>query len=266
MIKFIFVDKNNTKFNNASKLNLKMSINEEEYFKSIVEMRGTFGMKVKLWRVCDIFKKVNMFDIVNQSYFMGDAKTSESFLYKCYIDAVMELGGIIGCMFRCVENGVFHKPRDVGGEDSDDEDGYKDEEYYEKLQQKRNHNMEIFKDAVIRAIFEIDRARIKVAKALTARANNPSFIKLFERFSPPNLGGQNMLVEMYRCLRHIHSGDIDFDYKFGNKLNIIDMFDSMFCSKNTVADYAFFANARASFDEPVNTFDIGIIQALSKEK
>ena len=234
----------------------RTAINEEEYFKSIAEMRrSTFGVKAKLRRVHNIFEKVN------QSVFNDDT-TSESFLYKCYIDAVMEIGGIIKFMFGCAKDGAFHKPNDVGGEDSDDQNDYKDEEYYEKIHEKKEKkqlNMDIFKDAVIRAIIETDKARMKVARALIARANDANFIGLFQRFSPPNLGGENMLVQMYRCLRHIRSGDIDFDYEFSDKDNVVDMFDSVFCSNKTVADYAFFVNVRKSFDEPINKFDMSII-------
>ncbi len=226
-------------------------INEKQYFDSIVEMRGTFDMKVKLWRAHDIFKKVN------QSEFNRDF-TSEEFLNKCYIDSVMELGGIIMCMFNCVKNGVLHKLIDVGGEDSD----YEDEEYdkiQERRLEKKQNNIYEFKRAVIDAIVEIDKTRVKVAKHLIERANEPEFIHMFERYLAGRLGRENVLVQMYMCLRHIRSGNIDFDYKFGDKKNAIDMFDSVFCSDKTVEDYAFFANERNSFIEPINEFDMEIV-------
>ena len=233
------------------------SINEEEYFDSIVEMRGTFGVTAKLRRLHDIFKQVN------QSDFNRD-NTSLEFLYKCYIDTVMELGGIIKFMFSCAKDGAFHKPNDVRGEDSDsdDQDDYKDEEYYEKIQEKKEKRQlknDLFKQTVIGAIIETDRARMKLADCLMERAIAPRFLPRFEHHLPSSLEPGNMLLEIYRCLRHIRSGNIAFDYKFGYKYNGIDMFDSVFCSDKTVADYAFFVNVRKSFDEPITKFDMSIM-------
>ena len=231
----------------------KTAINELQYFRSIAEMRGTFGATAKLGKLHDIFKQVN------QSEFNRDT-TSLEFLYKCYIDTVMELGGIIKFMFSCAKDGAFHEPNDVGGEDSDSDD-YKDEEYYEKIhekKEKRQLQLDLFKDAVIRMIVETDKARMKVANCLMERTIHPPFIQRFERHLPSSLEPGHLLLEIYRCLRHISTGDIDFDYEFSDKENVIDMFDSVFCSDKTLGDYAFFVNARKSFDEPITKFDMSV--------
>jgi hypothetical protein len=119
--------------------------------------------------------------------------------------------------------------------------------------------LDLFKDAVIRMILETDKARMKVAKHLMERTIHPPFIQRFERHLPSSLEPGHLLIEIYRCLRHIRSGDIDFDYEFSDKTNVIDMFDSVFCSDKTVANYTFFINVRNSFDEPITKFDMSIM-------
>jgi hypothetical protein len=248
------------------------TINETEYYKSIDQMRDAdMSIQSRLCDVCDIFKKLSGGELNDE--------TSDEFLYASYVDAVMEMGGIIKCVFGCVQNGVlrlsgddsdegafqFHQPRHYDYEDEDeDEDDYEqrmyireDEDDYERMYM-RKAGEDMFKNAVMDALLAIDEYREKVAKFMMTRTSKTEYKEWFYVYS----GGAHRavsdmtIIKLYRCLRHIHSGggDVKFDFKFGD----INRFDAMFCSKNTVADYSFFVNARDSFREPVVEFDPAI--------
>jgi hypothetical protein len=111
------------------------------------------------------------------------------------------------------------------------------------------------------ALLAIDEYRKKVAECLLARANNTEYMEMFYVYSGGahrELGGDNIITNLYRCLRHIHSGNINFDYKFGDINHVLYRFDAMFCSTNRLSDYDFFVNARDSFEEQIVEFDPAI--------
>lgn len=236
------------------------AINETEYYKSIDQMRDAYmSIQSRLWEVCDIFKKLSGGELNDE--------TSDEFLYASYVDAVMEMGGIIKCVFGCVQNGVlrlygddsdegafqFHQPRHYDYNDEDDD--------YERMYMRKAGD-DMFKSAVMGALLAIDEYREKVAKFMMTRTSKTEYKEWFYVYS----GGAHhevsdmIIIKLYRCLRHIHSGggDVKFDFKFGDIDHVLSRFDAMFCSKNTVADYSFFVNARDSFREPVVEFDPAI--------
>lgn len=236
------------------------TINETEYYKSLLQMRDAdMSLQSRLWDVCDIFKKLNKGELNDE--------TSDEFLYASYVDAVMEMGGIIKCMFGCVQNGVLR----LTGDDSDEgafqfhqprHCDYNDDDDYERMYMRKAAE-DGFKSAVMGALLAIDEYREKVAKFMMTRTSKTEYMELFYVYSGGahhELGSGSIVTKLYRCLRHIHSGggDVKFDFKFGDIVHVLSRFDAMFCSKNTVADYSFFVNARDSFREPIVEFDPAI--------
>ena len=218
---------------------------EDKYFKDVAYMRNNVSIQSKLWNIHDIYKAV--------SAHVSD-NNSENFLYKSYIDTVMEITGLIKCMFDCVQNGKFSKPGefmddyDSMGMYDDDDDGQRD--------------LEIFKSSVIRALFELDNARIKIAACLLALSNEEVYIEHFHAYSGGahrSLGGGNILIEMYRCLHHIHIQGGELQYKRdNNRMSDVARFDAMFCAGDNVADNEFVTNATRCFRGQIVEFDPAI--------
>ena len=226
----------NVVYINNTKLILMSAVIEEKYFKDVAYMRNNVSIQVKLWNIQDIYKAV--------SARVSD-ENSESFLYKSYIDTVMEITGLIKCMFACVQNGRFYKPR----EPTDDCMGMDDEQC----------NLETFKSSVIRSLFELDNARMKIAACLLALSNEEVYIEHFHAYSGGahrSLGGGDLLIEMYRCLHHIHSQGGELKYKFdNNRMSDVARFDAMFCAGDNVVDNEFVTNATRCFRGQIVEFD-----------
>ena len=225
----------NVVYINNTKLKLMSAVIEEKYFKDVAYMRNNVSIQAKLWNIQDIYKAV--------SAHVSD-ENSEHFLYKSYIDTVIETTGIIKCIFACVHNGRFSKPRDptdacMGMYDDDEE-----------------RKLEMFKSSVIRSLFELDNARMKIAACLLALSNEEVYIEHFHAYSGGahrSLGGGDILIEMYRCLHHIHSQGGELKYKFDNK--DVATFDAMFCAGDNVADNEFVTNATRCFRGQIVEFD-----------
>lgn len=234
----------------------KIAVNETEHYKSMSHMKQNPSIQSKLWEISDIYRKVNE---VNG--------TSDEFLYNCYIDTLVETRGLIKFAFSCVRDGAFHPPRDYlddsddDDEDEDEDDDEDDDDYYNNRKMDREMNTRSFKNSIMDALLMVDKTRMKVAECLLARSNTTEYMELFyvySRGAHRELGGSAIVTMLYKCLRHIHSGDIKFDYKFGDVDHALYRFDAMFCSKNTLADYGFFMNAPNSFDEQIVEFDPAI--------
>ncbi len=238
------------------------AVNETEYYESMSIMRDTESIQSKLWDTRDIYRKINEGELNDE--------TSDDFLIKCYVDTVIDTGGIINLAFSCVRDGVFRKPQDYSsvedyfGSDYDYmmmADEYDDEYRELRMMDKKTDNENAFKNSLVDALLEMDKARMKVAECLLARANKTEYMELFYVYSGGahhELGSGSIVTKLYRCLRHIHSGAIKFDYKFGEMKRNSQKFDAMFCSSNTLEDYAFFVSERDSFNEPVVEFDPAI--------
>ena len=226
----------NVVYINNTKLKLMSAVIEEKYFKDVTYMRNNVSIQSKLWNIHDIYKAVSAH--VSQN-------NSENFLYKSYIDTVMEITGLIKYMFACVQNGRFYKPR----ESTDDCMGIDDEQC----------NLELFKSSVIYALFVLDNARMKIADCLLALSNEEVYIEHFHAYSGGahrSLSGGDILIEMYRCLHHIHSQGGELKYKFdNNRMSDVARFDAMFCAGDNVADNEFVTNATRCFRGQIVEFD-----------
>lgn len=233
----------NVVYTNNTKHNLMSTAIEEKYFKDVAYMRNNVSIQSKLWNIHDIYKAVSAH--VSQN-------NSENFLYKSYIDTVMEITGLIRCMFACVQNGRFSKPREfmddydcMGMYDGDDDD--------------EQFNLELFKSSVIYALFVLDNARMKIAACLLALSNEEVYIEHFHAYSGGahrSLSGGDLLIEMYRCLHHIHSQGGELKYKFdNNRMSDVARFDAMFCAGDNVADNEFVTNATRCFRGQIVEFD-----------
>jgi len=236
------------------------AVNETEYYKSMSIMRDTKSIQSKLWDTCDIYRKVNKGELNDE--------TSDDFLVRCYLDTVIDTGGIINLAFSCVRDGVFRKPKDYSIDYFASDYDYMmmadeyDDEYRElRMTDKKTDNENAFKNSLVDALLEMDKARMKLAEFMLARANKTEYMELFYVYSGGahhELGSGSIVTKLYRCLRHIRSGAIKFDYKFGEIKHNSQRFDAMFCSSNTLEDYAFFMNSCDSLNEPVVEFDPAI--------
>lgn len=226
-----------------------MSVNETEYYKRM----STINSRHLFIDLGNIFKQVNKGEL--------NSETDDDFLYKCYVDTLIEIGELIKFVFGCFRDGVLHVPRNYSLYNDDAEEDCDLIYSNDKNGHKHMMNANFFKNSVMDALHELDNARMKVAECLLARSNETHYMEMFYVYSGGahhELGSDNIITNLYRCLRHIHSGDIKFDYKFGDNTHVLYKFDAMFCTKNTVADYNFFVNMRDSFNEKIIEFDPAI--------
>ena len=214
-----------------------MSLNdsqEQEYFASVKKMKEVMSTKLRLWDLSDIYNKVN-----------PDEENCIEFLQKCYIDTVMETYGIVKFISRCVLGGIFYKPKDSDDDDDDDDDDEKDY---------------MFKISVVRALSALNKARVKLAPYLLVRANDEIIIDHFHAYS----GGQHRsllkgdsLIELYRCLRHIHTGKFVLETINDDSKTEIAKFDALFCSDNeAITEYV--ENVERGIRDPIGEFDPAI--------
>ena len=238
-----------------------MSINEQKYFESVKRMRESPGLQGKIWDVSDIYREVK-----------PDEESSYEFLHKCYVDTVIETIGLMRFISGRVRGGVFVKPNDpMELPDSDDDDDYRDEEYYEKTQKRESDKaakIDSFKSSVIRALSDMNKARMRLSEALLKRCSNDA--KLIDDFAEYSQGHHHALsedhtlIELYRCLRHIHSGNSTFRYLDDDTREVIQ-FEALFCMDNTVvAEYI--TNATNCIRGHIDMFDPAITNHNKSEK
>jgi len=237
-----------------------MSIKEQEYSNSVSRMRTSPGLQSKIWDASDIYKEV-----------MPDEDDSYEFLCRRYKDTVMESNGLMRFISGRVRGGVFSKPNDPLELPDSDDDDYEDEEYYEKNQrkeQKKIEKIDSFKVSVIRALSDMNKARKRLAKALVKRCSSDA--KLIDDFAEYSQGHHHalkedhILIELYRCLRHIHSGESTFRYLDDVTKEVIQ-FEAIFCMNNTiVAEYIGCANR--CIHGHIDMFDPAITNHNKSEK
>jgi predicted DNA binding CopG/RHH family protein len=238
-----------------------MSIKEQEYSNSVRRMRTSPGLQSKIWDASDIYKEV-----------MPDEDDSYEFLCRRYKDTVVESNGLMRFISGCVRHGaIFCMPNDpLELPDSDDDDDDDDvEKCYEK-QQKNARKVDSFKVSVIRALSDMNKARMRLAEALVKRCSSDA--KLIDDFAEYSQGHHHalkedhILIELYRCLRHIHSGNYTVRYLDEDSIRKeIIQFEALFCMGTTcVAEYI--ANANACILGHIDMFDQAITNHNKSEK
>ena len=188
---------------------------EQEYFKCITTMRECISVEIRLWNISDIYKKV-----------IPDEGTSNEFLCKCYIDTVNETTGImkyiLGHVRGDVFHRVFHRPKGFGD--------YHRDEYCEEGE------TDSFKGTVVRALVELDKARMRLAERMLELSNDVGLIDDFAEYAQGYhhaLSEGHTLIELYKCLRHIHSGKYKLEILSDN-IGEISKFDTLFCTNNQI--------------------------------
>jgi hypothetical protein len=233
---------------------------EQEYYKSIAAMRTSESLQGKIWDVSDIYKEVK-----------PNEDSSYEFLHKCYTDTVMETIGLMRFVKGCVRGGEFVNPMELPDSDTDsdsDDDDYYDEdfeqrqyerkverEYTKKL--KKEYKRCSFKISVVHALSEMNKAQMRLAECLLKCSNDQKLIDDFAQYSQGHhhlLSEGDTLIELYRCLRHIHSGvKIIIDSKIGE----VAQFDALFCmGTKIVAEYI--ENANKCISGHIDMFDPAI--------
>ena len=239
-----------------------MSIKEQKYFESVKRMRENTGLQFKLWDTSDIYKNVK-----------PDEESSYEFLHKCYRDTVTETVGLMRFISGRVRDDVFCKPNDpMELPDSDDDDDYEDEEYYEKTQKRESDKaakIDSFKISVIRALSDMNKARMRLAEALLNRCSNDA--KLIDDFAEYSQGHHHALnedhtlIELYRCLRHIHSGESTFRYLDDDTREVIQ-FEALFCMEDNTVVAEYITNATNCIRGHIDMFDPAITNHNKSEK
>uniref|UniRef100_A0A6C0F0V6 Uncharacterized protein n=1 Tax=viral metagenome TaxID=1070528 RepID=A0A6C0F0V6_9ZZZZ len=238
---------------------------EQKYFESVARMRTSPSLQGKIWDASDIYKEVQ-----------PNEDSSYEFLHRCYTDTVMETVAMMRFIKGCVRGGEFVKPIDpmeLPDSDSDsdsDDDDYYDEDFeqrqYERKSerensksQKKEYKRSSFMRSVICALSEMNKARMRVAKCLLKRSNDHKLIDDFAQYSQGNhtlLSKGHTLIELYRCLRHIHSGKYTLRYLVDNERETVQ-FDALFCmGTNIVAEYI--ENANTCIRGDIDMFDPAI--------
>jgi len=227
---------------------------EQEYFKSVAEMRDCALLQGKIWDVSDIYKEVQ-----------PNEDSSYEFLHKCYTDTVMETVGLMRFISRHVHDGVFVKPTDPMELPDDDEndyyDDYYDEDYNEieiSKKEKKEYKRTSFMRSVICALSDMKKARMKLADSLLKRClNDQKLIDDFAEYSQGNhhlLSKGHTLIGLYRCLRHIRLGvEIPLDYETSE----LAQFDKLFCVDNNIVD-EYVACANKGICDSIDMFDPAI--------
>lgn len=99
---------------------------------------------------------------------------------------------------------------------------------------------------------------MRVAECLLKRSND-QLIDDFAQYSQGNhhlLSKGHTLIELYRCLRHIHSGNYTLRYLDDNERETVQ-FDALFCmGTNVVAEYI--ENANKCIRGSIDMFDPAI--------
>ena len=207
---------------------------EQEYYKSIAAMSKCISVEVRLWNISDIYKKVT-----------PDEGTSNEFLCKCYIDTVNETTGIMKYILGHVRGGVFHRPKGFGD--------YHRDEYYEEIE------TDSFKDTVVRALVELDKARMRLAERMLELSNDVGLIDDFAEYAQGHhhaLSKGHTLIELYKCLRHIHGGKYKLEILSDN-IGEISKFDALFCVDNQIfIEYTL--NAYKGIQAGIDMFDPAI--------
>jgi hypothetical protein len=202
---------------------------EQEYFKSVAEMRDCALLQGKIWDVSDIYKEVQ-----------PNEDSSYEFLHRCYTDTVMETVVMMLFISRHVHDGVFVKPTDPMELPDDYYDDCYDEEYNDRKilkKEQEEYKRTSFMRSVICALSEMKKARMKLVECLLKRCSNDQ--KLIDDFAQYSQGNHHLLskghtlIGLYRCLRHIRLGvEIPLD----NETPELDQFDNLFCVDNNIVD------------------------------
>lgn len=225
---------------------------EQEYYKSIAAMRTSASLQGKIWDASDIYKEVK-----------PNEDSSYEFLHKCYTDTVTETIGLTRFIKGCVRGGEFVKPSDpteLELPDLEHDDYYNGEierEYAKK--EKQHYKINSFKSSVIRALSDMNKARMRLAECLLKRSNEQKLIDDFAQYSQGHhhlLSEGHTLIELYRCLRHIHSGNYTLRYLDDDERETVQ-FDALFCmGTKIVAEYI--ENANKCIYGHIDMFDPAI--------
>jgi hypothetical protein len=209
---------------------------EQEYFKSMSIMRGVLSLENKLGDINDIYKKVR-----------PHAGSTYEFLHKCYVDTVWQTVGLLRFISGSVRDDIFYCPGRARDSDSDEDYDDKHDRAY------------LFKIAVVRALSEMNKARSRLAECLLMRSDDVYLIDDFAEYSHGKhrvLSNGHTLIELYRCLRHIHSVN-GYNLKIDENVSEVTQFDMLFCQTETdisiINEYA--ANANKCIGDDIDMFD-----------